>query len=64
MPALNSPADPGHFIFGHLGHFLFFPVLRQFKIVKFTRHPGEKTNELLKTKLPLHALWTSNLTKS
>jgi hypothetical protein len=33
--------------------------LRQLKIVKPTRQPGEKTNELEKTKLPLHVVWMS-----
>jgi hypothetical protein len=39
---------------------LVFSVLRQFKIVKPTRQPGEKTNKLLKTKLSLHIVWTWN----
>jgi hypothetical protein len=38
--------------------FCFFSVLRQFKIEKPTRQPGEKTNKLLKTKLSLHVVWT------
>jgi hypothetical protein len=39
--------------------FVFFlSVLRQFKIVKSTRQPGEKTNKLLKTKLSLDVVRT------
>jgi hypothetical protein len=45
-------------IIGLIGHFLFFSVLRQFKIVKLTHQPGE-----YKTKLPLHIVWMSNITK-
>ena len=36
----------------------FFSVLRQFKFVKPTRQPGEKTNKLQKTKLSSHVVWT------
>jgi hypothetical protein len=46
-----------------LSHFLFLPVLRQFKIVKPTHQQGEKTNKLKKTEVPLHVLWMRNITK-
>jgi hypothetical protein len=42
--------------------FCFFSVLRQFKIVKPTRQPWEK-QQALKTTLPLHVVWMSNMTK-
>jgi hypothetical protein len=41
----------------------FFSVLRQFKIVKPTRKPGEKTNKFKKAKLPLPVVWLSHITK-
>jgi hypothetical protein len=35
----------------------FFSVLRQFKIVKPTRQPGEKQTSFEKQKLSMHVVW-------
>jgi hypothetical protein len=37
---------------------VFFSALRQFKIMKPTSQPGEKTNKVYRTTLPLKVVWT------
>jgi hypothetical protein len=60
----NDEAISCLFVWGFFGGFFCFSFLRQFKIVNPTRQPGEKTTKLCKSKLPLHVVWMSNVTKT